>query len=105
MKLTDIMKQAQNLQRDMAAAQQSIESLRVTGESGAGLVRVQASGDMVVQRIEIDQAVMTEAKDVLEDLLAAAVNDALRKAKTASQEKMGSFTSGLNLPDDFKLPF
>ena len=104
MKITDIMKQAQNMQREISTAQEAIKDLEVTGESGAGMVAVRISGDMVVQRVTIDPSVLGESREVLEDLIVAAVNDAFRKAQSAAQEKIGSITAGLNLPEGFKLP-
>ena len=105
MKLTDMMKQAQSMQENLAAAQQAAQQLEVTGEAAAGLVKVRMTGAMEVIRVDIDTAIMTEAKDVLEDFLAAAVNDAVRRAQSAAQEKMAEATAGIQLPPGFNMPF
>ena len=105
MKLGNIMKQAQQMQEGLAQAQEAIKTLEVTGEAAAGLVKVRMSGAMEVLRIDIDPSVMSEEKEVLEDLLAAGVNDAVRRAQAAAQEKMASVTAVLNLPEGFKMPF
>jgi DNA-binding YbaB/EbfC family protein len=99
------MKQAQQMQEGLAQAQEAVKTLEVTGEAAAGLVKVRMSGAMEVLRIDIDPSVMSEEKEVLEDLLAAGVNDAVRRAQAAAQEKMASVTAGLNLPEGFKMPF
>ena len=105
MKLGNIMKQAQQMQEGLAQAQEAAKTLEVTGEAAAGLVKVRMSGAMEVLRIDIDPSVMSEEKEVLEGLLAAGVNDAVRRAQAAAQEKMASVTAGLNLPEGFKMPF
>ncbi len=105
MKLTDIMKQAQQMQEGLAEAQAAVKQIQVTGEAGAGLVAVRMSGAMEVLGIQIDPSVLAEEKEMLEDLLAAAVNDAVRKAQASAQEKMAGVTAGMNLPDGFKMPF
>lgn len=105
MKLGNIMRQAQQMQEGLAQAQEAVKTLEVTGEAAAGLVKVRMSGAMEVLRIDIDPSVMSEEKEVLEDLLAAGVNDAVRRAQAAAQEKMASVTAGLNLPEGFKMPF
>lgn len=105
MKLGNIMKQAQQMQEGLAQAQEAVKTLEVTGEAAAGLVKVRMSGAMEVLRIDIDPSVMSEEKEVLEDLLAAGVNDAVRRAQAAAQEKMASVTAGLNLPEGFNMPF
>ena len=105
MKLTDIMKQAQQMQEGLAEAQAAVKQIQVTGEAGAGLVTVRMSGAMEVLGIQIDPSVLAEEKEMLEDLLAAAVNDAVRKAQAGAQEKMAGVTAGINLPDGFKMPF
>lgn len=104
MKLTDIMKQAQAMQEGLARAQEAVGQLEVTGEAGAGLVTVTMTGTMEVLRVTIDPAVMTEEREMLEDLLAAAVNDGVRKAQAAAREKMAGLTAGMGLPEGFKLP-
>ncbi len=102
--LGDFMKQAQQMQARMQEVQQEIAKLEVHGESGAGLVQVVMNGRHEVKRVTIDPSLMDEAKDVLEDLIAAACNDAVHKAEAAQQEKMSSMAAGLGLPLD-KLPF
>lgn len=105
MKIGDIMKQAQQMQAGLAEAQEAVKLLQVTGQSGAGLVKVQMTGGMEVLRVDIDNAVFDEEKGVLEDLVAAAVNDAVRRAQTAAAEKMAGLTAGMGLPSGFKMPF
>jgi len=105
MKIGDIMKQAQQMQAGLAGAQEAVKALSVTGEAGAGLVKVSMTGTMEVVRVDIDDAVLQEDKAVLEDLLAAAVNDGVRRAQAAAQEKMAAITAGINLPAGFKMPF
>jgi len=105
MKIGNLMKQAQEMQEGLARAQESVKRLQVIGESGAGLVKVSMTGVMEVLRVEIDPAVMSEEKEVLEDLLAAATNDAVRRAQAAAQQEMAAVAGGINLPDGFKFPF
>ena len=100
----DFMKQAQEMQARMQEMQQEIAQIEVHGESGAGLVKVTMNGRHEVKRMDIDASLMDEAKDVLEDLIAAAFNDAVHKAEAAQQEKMSGIAAGLGLPLD-KLPF
>lgn len=101
----NIMKQAQKMQEKMAQAQEEVAKLEVTGESGAGLVKVVMTGRHDVKSVVIDDSLMQEEKDLLEDLLAAAVNDAVRKVEASSQERMSSVTAGMTLPPGMKLPF
>lgn len=103
--LGDLMKQAQKMQTDMQQAQEELANAEVQGESGAGMVTVTMTGRHDVKRVSIDDAVLTEDKEVLEDLLAAAVNDAVRKVEAHNQQAMSGLTSGLNLPAGFKMPF
>ena len=103
--MAKIMKQAQEMQGKMADAQAKLEELTCQGEAGAGMVKVVMTGRHDVKSVAIDNSVMSEDKDLLEDLLAAAVNDAVRKVETVSQEKMSSVTSGMGLPPGMKLPF
>lgn len=100
----DIMKQAQDMQENLKKAQEEIARLEVTGEAGAGMVKVIMTGKHDVKRISIDESLVGDDKDMLEDLVAAAVNDANRRVEKAMQDKMSEFTSGLNLPPGFKLP-
>ncbi|HEY1459366.1 MAG TPA: YbaB/EbfC family nucleoid-associated protein [Casimicrobiaceae bacterium] len=103
--LAGLMKQAQAMQDNMKKAQDEIASMELEGASGAGLVKVIMTGRHDVKRVAIDASLMTEDKDVLEDLVAAAVNDAVRKIEAATQEKMSGMTAGLPMPPGFKLPF
>ncbi len=103
--LSDLMQQAQKLQADMQKAQENLASAEVQGQSGAGLVTVTMNGRHDVKRVSIDPAVLREDKEVLEDLLAAAVNDAVRKVEAHNQEAMSGLAAGLNLPGGLKFPF
>jgi DNA-binding YbaB/EbfC family protein len=103
--LAGLMKQAQAMQDNMKKAQEEIARLEVEGQAGAGLVKVVMTGRHDVKRVTIDPTLLSEDKDMLEDLVAAAVNDAVRKVETASQEKMAGLTAGLPMPPGFKLPF
>jgi len=101
----NMMKQAQQMQEKMKQAQDELATLEVTGESGAGLVKVIMSCNHNVKRIDIDASLMEDDKEMIEDLVAAATNDAVRRVAETSQEKMGSVTGGMNLPPGFKMPF
>jgi DNA-binding YbaB/EbfC family protein len=103
--LAGLMKQAQAMQDNVKKAQEEIAALEVEGQAGAGLVRVVMTGRHDVKRVKIDPALLGEDKDMLEDLVAAAVNDAVRKVEAATQEKMAGLAGGLGLPPGFKLPF
>ena len=100
-----LMKQAQEMQANMQKAQEELANMEVTGESGGGLVSVVMTGRHDVKRVSIDDSLMGDDKEMLEDLLAAAVNDAVRQVERTSQEKMSDMTSGMNLPGGMKLPF
>ncbi|MFQ3231181.1 YbaB/EbfC family nucleoid-associated protein [Reinekea sp.] len=100
-----LMKQAQQMQEKMQAMQEEVANTEVTGESGAGLVKVLMNGRHDVKSVTLDDSLMSEDKDLLEDLLAAAVNDAVRKVEAVSKDKMASVTGGLNLPPGMNLPF
>lgn len=102
--LGGLMKQAQQMQEKMAKAQEELAAIEVEGESGAGMVKVTMTCKHDVRRVKIDASVMDD-KDMLEDLVAAAMNDAVRKAEATSAAKMQGFTAGLNLPPGMKLPF
>lgn len=104
-KISDLMQQAQQMQADMQKAQEELASAEIQGEAGAGLVSVVMTGRHDVKRVTIDDAVLREDKEVLEDLLAAAVNDAVRKVEAHNRDKMSEVASGLNLPPGFKMPF
>ncbi len=103
--LGNLMKQAQKLQADMAKAQEEVASLEVAGESGGGLVSVVMTGRHEVRRISIDESLLGDDKDMLEDLVAAAINDAVRKVDETVKEKMSGLTAGMGLPGGLKLPF
>ena len=103
--LGDMMKKAQEMQENMQNAQTELANKEVTGESGGGLVKVVMRGTHEVNRVSIDQSLIGEDKDMLEDLVAAAMNDAVHKVEKANQEVMQGMTAGLNLPPGFKLPF
>jgi DNA-binding YbaB/EbfC family protein len=100
-----LMKQAQEMQANMQKAQEELANMEVTGESGGGLVTVVMNGRHDVRRVSIDDSLMGDDKEMLEDLLAAAVNDAVRQIERNTQEKMSGMTAGLNLPGGMKLPF
>jgi len=103
--IADLMQQAQKMQADMQKAQEELANAEVKGEAGAGLVSVTMTGRHDVKRVSIDDSVFSEDKDVLEDLLAAAVNDAVRKVEAQNRDAMAGLTSGLDLPAGFKMPF
>jgi hypothetical protein len=103
--LGQLMKQAQKMQDDLRKAQEEIERQEVTGESGGGLVRIVMTGRHDVRKVEIDPSLLDEDKTMLEDLVAAAMNDANRRVEALTREKMSGMTAGLNLPPGMKLPF
>ena len=100
-----LMKQAQQMQADMKKAQNEMASLTVTGESGGGMVRITMTCQRQVQKLEIDDTLIGDDKEMLEDLVVAAFNDAGRKVDTTMQERFSGMASGLNLPPGMKLPF
>ncbi|WP_418648895.1 YbaB/EbfC family nucleoid-associated protein [Thauera butanivorans] len=102
--IAGLMKQAQQMQENMKKMQEQLASVEVEGQSGAGMVKVLMTCKYDVRRVSIDDSVMDD-KEMLEDLVAAALNDAVRKVETTTQEKMSGFTAGLNLPPGMKLPF
>ena len=101
----NLMKQAQQMQENLQKAQEEIANMEVTGESGAGLVKVIMTGRHDVKRVEIDPGLLKEDKEMVEDLVAAAVNDANRRVEASTREKMAGLTSGISLPPGVKLPF
>jgi DNA-binding YbaB/EbfC family protein len=103
--LGNLMKQAQEMQASMKKAQEELASMEVTGASGGGLVNVVMTGKHEVRRISIDDSLLGDDKDMLEDLVAAAINDAVHKVESTTQERLASLTGGLNLPPGMKLPF
>ena len=101
----DLMKQAQQMQERVRKLQEEVAKTEVTGESGAGLVTITMTGRHDVRKVNIDNSLLGEAKDVLEDLIAAAMNDAVRRAEKNQQDKMSELTASIPLPPGFKLPF
>lgn len=101
----NLMKQAQKMQEEMQKAQEEIANAEVTGESGAGLVSIVMNGRHDVKKVSIDDSLMEEEKEILEDLIAAAVNDAVRKIEHNTQERMSGLTAGMGMPPGFKMPF
>lgn len=102
--LGGLMKQAQMMQENMKKAQEQLASVEVEGQSGAGMVKVLMTCGNEVRRVAIDPSVLDD-REMLEDLVAAALNDAIRRAEAVSQEKMAGFTAGMKLPPGFKMPF
>ena len=100
-----LMKQAQQMQADMKKAQEEMAALSVTGESGAGMVRITMTCQHQVQAVEIDDSLVGDDKEMLEDLVTAAFNDAIRKVEKTVQEKFSGMASGMGLPPGMKLPF
>jgi nucleoid-associated protein EbfC len=103
--LGNLMRQAQQMQETMKKAQVELAELEVTGESGAGMVKVTLNGNHEAKQVTIEPNLLAEDKDMLEDLLVAAINDAARKIAARTQEKYSGLMSGLNLPPGMKLPF
>lgn len=103
--LAGLMKQAQAMQDNLKRAQEELALLEVEGQSGAGLVKVQMSCKHDVKRVTIDPSLLADDKDMLEDLVAAAFNDAVRRAAALSEEKMGKLTAGMPMPPGMKFPF
>jgi len=105
MNIGKLMKQAQKMQEQMEKVQAELANAEVTGEAGGGLVKIVMNGKHEVKRLTIDQTILSEEKEVAEDLIAAAINDAVRRIQNEQEAKVGSATAGLNLPPGFKLPF
>lgn len=101
----NLMKQAQQMQDKMQKLQEEIANMEVTGESGAGLVKVTITGSHSVRRVDIDESLMEDDKEMLEDLIAAAFNDAARRVEETQKERMSSVTGGMQLPPGMKMPF
>ena len=101
----DLMKQAQKMQEQLQRQQEEVANSEVTGESGAGLVKVTMNGRHDVKNVDLDASVMTEDKEFLEDLLAAAVNDAVRKIEDKNKDAMSGMAAGMGMPPGFKMPF
>ena len=103
--LAGLMKQAQEMQENMKRAQEELAQTEVEGQAGAGLVKVLMTCRHDVKRVLIDDSLLSEDKNMLEDLIAAAMNDAVRRVETTTQEKMSGIAGGMGLPPGFKLPF
>ena len=100
-----LMKKAQKMQEDMQKAQEEAAKAEIIGEAGAGLVKVTMNGRHDVRKVDIDPSLLTEEKDILEDLLAAAINDAVRRVEANQKDKMSGLMSGMGMPPSFKMPF
>ncbi len=106
--MTDIaglMQQAKKMQEQMKKAQEELANMECTGEAGAGLVKVTINGKHEVKNVDIDQSLLEEDKEIIEDLIAAAMNAAVKKVAENNKNQLSGMTAGLNLPEDFKLPF
>jgi DNA-binding YbaB/EbfC family protein len=103
--LAGLMQQAQKMQENMKRLQDELAQTEVEGQSGAGMVKVTMTCKKQVRRVQIDPSLVGDDKDMLEDLVAAAFNDAVRRAEETEQQKMSSITAGMPLPPGFKLPF
>ncbi|MGY8848259.1 MAG: YbaB/EbfC family nucleoid-associated protein [Burkholderiales bacterium] len=103
--LGPLMKQAQQMQENMKNMQEQLATVEVEGQSGAGMVKIVMTCRYDVKRVNIDDSLLNDDKDMLEDLLAAAVNDAVRRVEATTQEKMSGVTAGMGLPPGMKLPF
>ena len=103
--LGNLMQQAQKMQDDMKKAQEELAAMQITGESGGGLVKIVMTGKREARKVTIDPSLVGDDKDMLEDLVAAAINDAVNKVAKAKKEKMESITAGLPLPPGFSMPF
>jgi nucleoid-associated protein EbfC len=101
----NMMKQAQAMQSNLQKAQAEIATIEVVGEAGGGMVKVTMTGQHSVKRVQLEPAVVGEDREMLEDLIAAATNDAVKKVEARIQEKMASVMGGMQLPPGFKLPF
>jgi nucleoid-associated protein EbfC len=103
--LNELMKQAKDIQEQMQSAQREVESIEVIGESGAGLVKVHMNGRHDVKQVELDPTLLSEEKEVMEDLIAAAINNAVKKLQERNRQAMSGLAGGFKLPDGFKFPF
>ncbi|ASJ74481.1 YbaB/EbfC family nucleoid-associated protein [Granulosicoccus antarcticus] len=101
----NLMKQAQKMQEDMQRAQEEIANMEIEGQSGGGLVKVTMNGQHELRKVSIDDSLIGDDKDMLEDLVAAAVNDASQRLAVASKDKLSGLTNGMELPPGMKLPF
>jgi len=105
MNINDLMKQAQDMQGQMKQMQDEAAKAEVTGESGAGMVKVVMNGRHDVRKVTVDPSILAEDKEFLEDLLAAAVNDAVRKVEETQRKQMENLTGGMQMPPGFQMPF
>lgn len=103
--LNELMKQARLMQEQMQKAQKEAANLVIVGESGAGLVKVHMNGRHDVRKVELDDGLLSEDKDVIEDLIAAAINDAVKKLEELNRDATAGMAHGLKLPEGFKFPF
>lgn len=103
--LAGMMKQAQQMQQNMKKAQEELASIEVEGQSGSGMVKVVVTCAHDVRRITLDNSLLSDDKELLEDLIVAAMNDAMKQVSSITQQKMSGFTSGMNLPPGLNLPF
>jgi DNA-binding YbaB/EbfC family protein len=103
--MNQLLKQAQKMQEQMQKAQEELARVEVTGESGAGLVRITINGKHEVRKVELDPSLMAEERGLVEDLIAAAMNAAVKKVADNNRSSLANMTAGLNLPEGFKLPF
>lgn len=103
--LSELMKQAQKMQEQLQKQQEALATAEVTGQSGAGMVKVVMNGRHDVKRVELDNSIMSEEKEILEDLLAAAVNDAVRKIEEQNKSSLSGVAEGMGFPPGFKMPF
>jgi len=103
--MAQLMQQAQRMQENLKRAQEEIAKIEVVGQSGGGMVKVTMSGRHEVRRVEIDRKLFADDPEMTEDLIAAAINDAVNKVADVSQKHMGDVAGGMNLPPGFKLPF
>lgn len=103
--MSELMKQAQKMQEQLQKQQEAAASAEVTGESGAGMVKVVMNGRHDVKSVHLDDSLMTEDKEILEDLLAAAVNDAVRKIEDNNKSSLSGLAEGMGMPPGFKMPF
>ena len=105
MSIMDILKQAKDMQSNLKKVQKDLERSEVIGESGAGMVKITMSGDSQVKKIHIDDSLFNDDRDMIEDLIASAINDAVRRVEKLKQEKMSALSEGISLPAGMKLPF
>lgn len=103
--INELMKQAKQMQEQMQRAQKEAANTVLVGESGAGLVKIHMNGRHDVQNVELDASLMSEEKDVVEDLIAAAINDAVKRIEEKNRDNMSGMAAGFKLPEGFKLPF